>query len=171
MTPAATKSPIKILFVCLGNICRSPMAQAVFQGIIDDASLTEYFLLDSAGTSANHEGEAYHRETQRVCRDHSLILRGASRPVLYPDLEEFDYIVAMDSSNYQDLLALDAKGMHEKKISRLLDFSSLGPAHDFDVPDPYFGGPKGFDQVYEIILDGCLGLFRKIKMEKKEFPL
>lgn len=148
---------VRVLFVCLGNICRSPMAQAAFQRLINDHNVQGSFLVESAGTSSAHEGEDFHPETQRVARQRELPLVGKSRPVEYDDLLCFDYVVAMDSENHAHLRNLDETDSHREKILLLRQFSRDFPG-DLDVPDPYYGGPEGFDHVYEIVLDGCKGL-------------
>lgn len=151
---------ISVLFVCLGNICRSPMAEAVFQTLVDDAGLSEQFIIDSAGTGSWHVGEKAHSGTRRVLRSHGIAYDGRARQVRPADMaRENDYIIAMDRSNVEDLQRL--YGPHPR-LFRLLDFASQDGVRD--VPDPYYSG--NFEQVYQLVADGCRGLLATIRAEE-----
>lgn len=147
----------------MGNICRSPMAMAVFAHQAKAAGWEDFFLIESAGTSAYHEGESYHRETLRVCRERGVAIEGASRPVDYQDLVSFHYIIAMDRQNHANLLNLDQRGKHAGKIHLLRQFSSPGMNDTLDVPDPYYSGNKAFDEVFDIIEDASANLLTSIR--------
>lgn len=155
---------IKVLFICLGNICRSPLGEGVFLHLVKKAGLEQAFLIDSAGTSGYHDGEDYHIESRRVARDRGVALQGVSRKLIAADLDEFDYLIAMDSSNYQNILSLDTDGKSAPKVFRLLDLAD--DIDIVDVPDPYYGGPDGFDLVFDYIESGCRGLLEKIRAER-----
>lgn len=146
--------PIRVLMVCLGNICRSPMAEAVFRQHVAEAGLQDRIEVASAGTGRWHVGEPPHSGTQRVLREHGLELPGKrARHVSDFDLDLIPYVVAMDRDNLRDL--------GERGVL-LLD--EADPALEArDVPDPYYGG--GFDEVYELVDAGCRGLLARIVAE------
>lgn len=149
----------KVLFVCLGNICRSPVAQGVFEHLIKEAGLEHLIEVDSAGTSAEHEGEMPDRRSQKNALSHGILIgHQRSRPVTYTDFSYYDYIVPMDSVNYQNLLALGPRVAHSK-IKKLMDYTPLGG----DVPDPYEQGEEGFEIVYQLITQGVQGLIEAIR--------
>ena len=158
---------ISLLFVCLGNICRSPIAEGVFSHLLQEAGLEDRFICDSCGTSAHHKGSAPHLESQRVARQHGIdISKQQSRPVTKSDFSKFDLLVAMDRSNRYDLERLSPESAG--KIICLREFEDgLVPKSDYlDVPDPYYGGSSGFDQVYDIIYCCSVNLLQYILKEK-----
>lgn len=154
-------SPLRVLFVCLGNICRSPMAEAVFQRQVDSAGLADRFEIDSAGTGGWHAGEPAHRGTQAVLRRNGIAYTGRARQVQPADLQRFDYVIAMDQENVADLRRLDRAGALDGKLHRLLDFAPGGLR---DVPDPYYTGQ--FDLVYELVNAGAAGLLEFVRAER-----
>ena len=154
---------IKILFVCMGNICRSPSAEAVMNKLIKREGLGNQIKCDSAGTIAYHEGEPSDARMKRHALNRGYKLISISRRILEDDLEEFNYIVAMDRENFGDLSAIDRYGRFASKIHLIPDFSTNGKYDE--VPDPYYGGPEGFEKVLDILEDSCKGLLEKIKNE------
>jgi protein-tyrosine phosphatase len=151
---------IYVLFVCLGNICRSPMAEAVFRHLVAQAGLADRIAADSAGTGAWHLGQPPHHGTRRVLRERGIDYSHRARMVAPEDFTRFDYLVALDGENLADLRAL-ARGGHAK-IVRLLDYAP--GARTRDVPDPYYTG--GFDAVYDLVEQGCRGLLERIIAEQ-----
>ena len=133
--------PVRVLFVCMGNICRSPTAEGVFRHLVDEADLTERFEIDSAGTGAWHEGEKPDRRASAAAAERGVTLSGRARPVSLDDFDVFDLIVAMDSENLRNLRQLAPAGTEHKL--RLLD--------EADVPDPYHGLSDHFDEVFDQI--------------------
>lgn len=143
---------MKILFVCLGNICRSPMAEAILLHRLKASGLGDRITVDSAGTSAYHVGEPAHPDTVAVLKRHGIASIGRARQVRSLDFLEFDRIFAMDRMNMRDLLEM--KGSDPSRVSLFLGE---------DVPDPYYGGPGGFEQVFEMLEKGCLDLLASLK--------
>jgi protein-tyrosine phosphatase len=150
---------IHVLFVCLGNICRSPMAEAVFQKLVDEAGLSDKITVDSAGTGSWHIGEKAHRGTRRVLSQHQIDYNGRARQVRAGDMDPQTYVIAMDQSNLNDLLR--NFGQHPR-LYRLLDFASQNEVHD--VPDPYYN--DNFEYVYQLVTDGCAGLLATIRTQE-----
>lgn len=160
-----TLEPIKVLFVCLGNICRSPMAEAVFRSVVRDDGTADRFEIDSAGTSGYHEGEAPDARAQEVARRRGITLTGRSRPITDDDLERFDYVIVMDANNLRDVSALAERVNPDAEVHLLREFDP--EAHgDLDVPDPYYGGEAGFEQVQDMIERSCVGLLEHIRSER-----
>lgn len=151
------KKPFKILFVCLGNICRSPAAQGVMQHLIDENGLHNQIELDSAGLYSGHAGEL----PDRRMRTHAFVrgyrLEHISRPVNSTDFDEFDMIIGMDDSNISSLKSLAPDPESEKKIHRMTEFCRFHPKYDH-IPDPYYEGAEGFELVLDLLEDGCQGL-------------
>ena len=149
MTVITKESPFKIVFVCLGNICRSPTAEGIFQHLVNERGLDPYFYVDSAGTSAYHIGEPANSKSQKLANEHGVELRSRARQFEKNDLEEFDLIVAMDRENLANIKSLDGSEAFEEKIVLLREFDP-NPG-DGEVPDPYFGGMDGFKNVFDIV--------------------
>ena len=150
-----------ILFVCLGNICRSPMAEAIMQTLVNETGLGQRFHIDSAGLISYHEGEGADPRMKAHAYRHGYRLTHISRPVRPADFDDFDLIIGMDDSNYDKLRRLAPTLEAEAKIKHMTDFCTL---HVIDhVPDPYYGGSQGFENVIEILEDACRGLFEELK--------
>jgi len=155
----------KILFVCLGNICRSPSAEAVFKHLIKKNKLEDDFFVDSAGTAAYHDGERADSRMRKFGSKRGYKLTSISRPVdADSDYEEFDYIIGMDDDNIWDLQRMCPKEEYLPKILKITDFRQK-LTHTF-VPDPYYGGDMGFETVLDILEDSCEGFLKYIKSEK-----
>lgn len=156
--------PIRVLFVCLGNICRSPLAEAVFRHLVDERGWTDRFEIDSAGTSGWHRGAPPDARSTETARRRGITLAGRSRKVTAADLKTFDYVIAMDAENQDALDDLRAQSGGTAEIRRLREFDPS--ADSLDVPDPYYGGPRGFDDVQDIVERGCAGLMAHIAAER-----
>jgi len=156
------KTPIRVCFVCLGNICRSPTAEGVMTQLVAEAGLTEQFFIDSAGTSAYHTGEAADARSAQAALRRGVKLTSISRQFEARDLETFDYVVAMDRRNLAHLTQLARSDRERGKISLLRAYDTQ--ADGLDVPDPYF--EDNFDAVFDICRAGCTGLLQHICAER-----
>jgi len=158
-SPLPVPEPFRVLFVCSGNICRSPLAEALFRHLADRSGIGARFEIDSAGMHGYHEGEPADARTRRVAKRHGIAVTSLSRPVRGEDFERFDLIVAMDRSHKRELLARGGVA-YAGKIRLLREFD---PGNgDPDVPDPYYGGERGFEDVQAIVEAGCRGLLRHL---------
>lgn len=151
----------KICFVCLGNICRSPTAEGVFRHLVDKRNLEEYFEIDSAGTSAYHIGESANSKSQRTAQQHGITLHSKARQFKASDLNYFDLVLAMDQENYSNLQRLDENQQHDNKIAKMRDFDP-NPGNG-NVPDPYYGGIEGFENVFQIVKRSCEQLLNELE--------
>lgn len=150
---------IHVLFVCLGNICRSPMAEAVLRHMVKEEGLDGIISVDSAATSSWHIGEPPHKGTVAKLKEYGISTEGmAGRQVSRTDFDQFDYIVGMDASNIRNVRELLGQPDHPK-IFRLLDLTQ----QSMDVPDPYYTGD--FQETYDLVTEGCRILLNKIKSE------
>jgi len=166
MTFITKKNPYKIVFVCLGNICRSPTAEGVFQHLVNERGLQAYFYVDSAGTSAYHIGEAANSKSRKTAKEHGIELRSRARRFELGDLKEFDLIVAMDRENLENIKALDPSGFYEEKVILLREYDSA--PGDGEVPDPYYGGMNGFQNVFDIVKRSCENLLDELEEKIEE---
>ena len=160
---------ISVLFVCLGNICRSPMAEGVFRHTLDEKGLSDSFRVDSAGTGAWHAGESPDIRSTRTAAAHGVFLGGHARQVRPEDFRAFDYIVAMDRSNLEELEKYP-RGPQEKAALYLLREFDPDGGPGAEVPDPYYGGPGGFEEVFGMVDRSCKGLLAHILEENGRQP-
>ncbi len=154
----------QVLFVCLGNICRSPGAEAVFNALIEKNGLEKELSCDSAGTDAYHVGQSADYRMKQVAKNRGYQLTSISRKVNPKlDFDRFDYIIGMDRQNVRDLISMARNETDRKKIHLMTDFAINGKYNS--VPDPYYGGDAGFELVLDILEDACEGLIRKVRGE------
>ncbi|MBE2294696.1 MAG: low molecular weight phosphotyrosine protein phosphatase [Phycisphaerales bacterium] len=153
---------VKVLFVCMGNICRSPVAEGVFRRMLEGAGLVKEVYVDSAGTHSYHIGAPPDSRSQSTALNRGVDLRSLrARQVTTTDFIEFDYVLAMDRANYQDLLAVCQDAKLRPRIRLFLEFAPDLPERE--VPDPYYGGPNGFERVMDLIEEGAQGLLLHIR--------
>ncbi len=151
----------RVLFVCLGNICRSPTAEGIFRDLLAQHHLTAAVETDSAGTHAYHVGSPPDRRAQEEALRRGIDISDLrARQIRLSDFDYFDWIIAMDSDNYSVLMA-ECPTPVQGRVHRLLDFAP--DAGREDVPDPYYGGVDGFRQVFDLVEHGCSGLLRTIR--------
>ncbi len=152
----------KILFVCMGNICRSPAAEGIMTSLVKKNNLENSIKIDSAGTIAYHAGEGADPRMKKHAAKRGYNLTSLARKFdPEKDFEEFDYIVTMDDENFTNILELDTEGLYVNKISKMAEYSN--DLNVTEVPDPYYGGSKGFENVLDILEDTCNNLLEKIK--------
>jgi protein-tyrosine phosphatase len=153
---------IKVLFVCLGNICRSPAAEGVLQRLVEERKLSHRFEIDSAGTYSGHRGQLPDPRMRRHASRRGYNLTHRARPITIDDFEDFDIIVAMDESNRRTLMHLAASPEQQAKIVMMGDYIVKLRAHYDYVPDPYYEGAEGFELVLDLLEDACSNLFEEI---------
>ncbi len=152
---------VKVLFVCMGNICRSPTAEGVFRKLVEDAGLSERIEIDSAGTHAYHVDEPPDSRAQETALRRGIRMADLrARRTKPEDFEQFDYILAMDQDNFHSLSNICPPG-HERRLSLLLDYApDIGTR---EVPDPYYGGASGFERVFDMVEAAADGLLQDIR--------
>lgn len=154
----------KVLFVCLGNICRSPAAEGYFIHHVSEQGLTDHFEIDSAGTSGFHAGEKADRRMREASSRRGVPLPSLSRKFLQADFDLFDLVVVMDDSNLGNVLALAADDEEKSRVVKLTDYCpEFG---ETEVPDPYYGGASGFEYVLDMVDAGAKNLLKKIRDEQ-----
>ena len=152
-----------VLFVCLGNICRSPAAEGTFRHLVKEAGLEHAFHIDSCGTSAYHIGEPANARSRRTAARHGITLTSRARQLQLDDFQTFDHILAMDRSNLQDVLRMaPAESRATIALFRTFD-PEANPEKVADVPDPYYGGDDGFEEVQQIMLRTSQSFLRHIR--------
>jgi len=154
-------SKVKVLFVCMGNICRSPLAHGLFEHRVERAGLSQRISIDSAGTHAYHVGEKPDPRSQQTAEAHGFDLSSQrARKVVASDFAQFDYVLAMDRDNHA-LLSAQCPNEHRHKLRLFLEFAPH--LNEREVPDPYYGGPEGFEHVYRLIDAAADGLMADIE--------
>ena len=157
--------PKRLLFVCLGNIVRSPLAEKMFAHLASQAGMGDNFEVDSAGTAGYHVGEAPDSRMRAVGAEKGLVYSGQARQFSENDFQDFDLILAMDQNNYNNILALAGSPNDQRKVHMMREFDPQANPYD-GVPDPYYDGIEGFYSVYEIVERSCQGLLDAIKAGK-----
>jgi len=154
--------PVRVCFVCLGNICRSPTAEAAMRHLLENEQLTTQIEIDSAGTGDWHAGEPPDRRAKAAGKRRGFDVTGRARRIVAADFEYFDYVIAMDRSNQHDLVRLAPSTADEGKVALFRSFDFDSP-RDADVPDPYYGEGDGFTTVLDICEAACRGLLQHIR--------
>lgn len=154
----------RILFVCLGNICRSPLAEAVFRAEARQRGVEHLFEIESAGTSGYHAGCSPDRRSVETARRRGVEVCGTSRQIVDEDLHRFDYVIAMDAQNFAEIDQLKAAADGTARIHHLREWDT--ERDSLDVPDPYYGGANGFERVHEIVERSCRALLEALVEER-----
>jgi protein-tyrosine phosphatase len=157
---------MRILFVCMGNICRSPTAEGVMRALLREAGLEDRVEIDSAGTGGWHAGEPPDARATEAAHRRGVTLAGAARQIVPEDFERFDLIVAMDRENLRGLLAVAPDEEAAEKVRLLREFDP-GAGGDLDVPDPYYGGERGFETVLDHVQAACRGLLAELRAAER----
>jgi protein-tyrosine phosphatase len=144
---------VKVLFVCLGNICRSPLAEGVFKNLVRERGLSSKISCDSAGTSPWHIGDHPDPRSVEIAEENGILLDHLGQQVSVGDFSEFDYIMAMDDSNKADLEHLERRYGGKARVVKMMDFDNTSSG--MNVPDPYYGGPEGFQRVFDMLTESC----------------
>jgi protein-tyrosine phosphatase len=156
----ATRKPFRVLFVCMGNICRSPAGEIIFRQLVANAGRSEEIDIDSAGTLGFHAGDPPDARMAATLRAHGYTVAGHARQIETSDLADFDLIVPMDEDNLATIRNLDSTGEFHDKIRPLVGFCRHHRTPR--VPDPYYGGQQGFELVVKLLEDGCAGILAEI---------
>ena len=155
---------VRVCFVCLGNICRSPTAEGVFQHQVDQAGLSDEIAVESAGTSGYHASEPADARSRAEAERRGVRLTSRSRQFVPGDFRRFDYILAMDDSNLRNLRAMKGADAYAGVLTTLRSFDPDSPP-GAPVPDPYYGGPDGFSDVFELCERACAGLLERVRAD------
>jgi protein-tyrosine phosphatase len=155
---------VKVLFVCMGNICRSPAAEGTLKSLINKYNLHDKLYCESAGTSSYHVGNPADARMITHANRRDINLDSLAQQFVSEHFEKFDFIVTMDNANYKNVMRLDPSGQYKEKVipmAHLCIEQSIT-----EVPDPYYGGDSGFEDVLDIVLDGCRGLLDRLNLVK-----
>jgi protein-tyrosine phosphatase len=153
-----------VLFVCLGNICRSPTAEGTMRALVREAGMEDRIEIDSAGTGGWHVGAPPDERATAAAAGRGIALEGSARRVRTSDFDDFDLMIAMDSANLSDLRSLASDDAQRAKVRLLREFDpSSDGSGDLDVPDPYYGGGDGFERVLDMVDASCRGLLAQIR--------
>ena len=156
------RTPFRVLFVCLGNICRSPAGENIFRHQVTEAGLEDQFHIDSAGTLDWHAGKGPDRRMCQTLRKRGIPTAGKARPFTAHDFYDFDLILTMDDDNYRNVTKLDPEGTFRDKVKPFSSYCQQ-PEHQIkEVPDPYYDGQEGFKFVADMLEDGCEALLKSI---------
>jgi protein-tyrosine phosphatase len=162
--PSAPTRPTRLLFVCLGNICRSPTAEGVMRSLVKSAGLADRVHVDSAGTGGWHIGSAPDARAAAAAAARGIALEGRARQVRREDFSEFDLLLAMDRSNLQALQMLAGSQEERARVRLLREFDPAAAASgELDVPDPYYGSANGFEEVLDLVTAACGGLLAQVE--------
>jgi protein-tyrosine phosphatase len=153
---------MRILFVCMGNICRSPTAEGAMRRLLDDEGLADRVHIESAGTGGWHVGEPPDERATLAARRRGISLSGAAQQVRPDDFRDYDLLIAMDRGNLRELLAIAPDEAAAEKVRLLREFDPAASG-DLDVPDPYYGGDRGFDTVLDMVEAACRGLLDELR--------
>lgn len=165
--PFDKNEPFRIIFVCLGNICRSPTAEGIMQHLVNQRGLGAYIEIASAGTAAYHEGEPANSKSRMVAEKNGVKLLSTAQRFLDDDIRYYDLVLAMDQSNKKDIEMLPLAKSNPSKIHLFRLFDPEANSATAEVPDPYYGGIKGFDDVFEMVYRSCETLLDHIEKAKK----
>lgn len=160
-------APTRVLFVCLGNICRSPAAEGLFLHRLDQNDLGDTFEVDSAGTGSWHVGKPADRRMIRAAEARGVLLPSRARQITPADLQHFDHILTMDHANLEAVQRLAPAGAIQARIEPMTRYCQRFQAQE--VPDPYYGGPEGFNNVLDLLEDACDGLLQSL-LERRRRP-
>jgi protein-tyrosine phosphatase len=153
---------VRVCFVCLGNICRSPTAEAVMRHLLEEEGLSDRIAVESAGTGDWHVGDPRDRRSRAVGATRGIPLDGTAQQFTSEDFDRFDHVLAMDRSNRDELLRLARSEKDKAKVRLLRSFDPKAP-RDAEVPDPYYGGPRGFEDVFDMCEAACRGLIQHLR--------
>jgi low molecular weight protein-tyrosine phosphatase len=155
---------LRILFVCLGNICRSPTAECTMRALVREAGMEDQVEIDSAGTGGWHVGAPPDERATAAAAGRGIALEGSARRVRASDFDDFDLMIAMDSANLSDLVALAGTDAQRAKVRLLREFDPASDgSRELDVPDPYYGEGDGFERVLDMVQASCRGLLAQIQ--------
>jgi protein-tyrosine phosphatase len=155
---------VRVCFVCLGNICRSPTAEGVFRHLVAEAGLSQAFEIDSAGTAGYHSGDAPDHRARAAGKRAGIAVSGQARQFVAADFARFDYVIAMDFSNKSDLRRIAPSRDAAAKVRLMRSFDPAA-AVNAPIPDPYYGDESGFDEVLELCRTACEHLLQEIRNE------
>lgn len=164
----SSNAKIAIVFVCLGNICRSPAAEGILKQLVEQKGLSDIFFIDSAGTGGWHQGELPDSRMRAHGAKRGYDFCSRARKFNTNDFGRFDYIVVMDDQNYKDVTALAPTEKDKQKVRKMTDFLQRFTRHQY-IPDPYYGGESSFELVLDLLEDACEGLLATTLKNKEDY--